>query len=294
MNADPTESSLPSETGVARAELRVSDLGATVDFYRDVVGLTVRDRTETDATLGTPERRLLDLRAAPDAPARGRGEAGLFHLAFLLPSRAALGAALERIEGTWELSGASDHVVSEALYLRDPEGNGVEIYRDTPPETWPRSDGRVGIDTLPLDLDAVRAAHTDRNAAASEESVPPETKLGHVHLEVTDLDAAVGFYRDGIGFGVTHEHGDEAAFLAAGDYHHHLGLNTWQGRREPKREDGRGLVAYEIAVPDAVALEAVAERLADTAGIDIEDGPADGALAVTDPDGIRVRIVVED
>lgn len=283
---------LPSTTRMGCVTLRVADLDDAVAFYRDVVGLTLRERDGDGATLGTADRDLLDLRAAPDAPERGRREAGLFHVAFRVPSRAALGAALARIESRWELTGASDHVVSEALYCRDPEGNGVEVYRDTPPETWPREGSGVGIDSLPLDLADLADAAPEAGADARG-GVPDGTDVGHVHLEATDLARAEATYADALGLDVTQRYGDSAVFLAAGDYHHHLGINVWNGRTSPKRPESRGLDAFEIVVPDAATLETAAERLAGVEGVAIEGEPADGTLAFVDPDGIRVEVVVD-
>jgi catechol 2,3-dioxygenase len=179
---DSTDAAMPASAHVGRVGLAVNDLDAMVQFYADVVGLHVRSRDDDSATLGAGGDPLLVLRADPDAPERGREEAGLFHTAFRLPARAALGDALNRVQDRWQLSGASNHLVSEALYLSDPEGNGVEIYWDRPREEWPVTDeGRVGMDTLPLELDGLRAV------AAGDDAVPPDTDVGHVHLEVTNL-----------------------------------------------------------------------------------------------------------
>ncbi|MFB6118384.1 VOC family protein [Halosegnis sp.] len=278
------KATLPPETRIGRVALAIADLNRMTDFYADVVGLVVRERTDDQAVLGTTETPFLVLEAS-DAPERAPDETGLFHTAFRVPDRTALGAALERIETDWRLTGASDHLVSEALYLRDPEDNGVEVYCDTPRETWEMlPNGRVDIDTRPLDLGPIRAA------GDGGETVPAETDVGHIHLEVSSVAAAREFYVDTLGFRVRREWPDaeqpDALFVAAGDYHHHVGLNTWQGRTAPKT--GRGLAWAEILVPEA-GLTALKSRLRDA---DIEVG-GDHELQITDPDGIDLRLRVQ-
>ncbi|MFB6161524.1 MAG: VOC family protein [Haloferacaceae archaeon] len=274
---------LPPSTRVGRAALRVADLGATVAFYRDVVGLAVLREDGEGATLGVEGTALVELRADADAPDRPGDAAGLYHVAVRLPSRGALGDALERVREHGRLEGASDHRVSEALYLADPEGNGVELYRDRPRSEWPvAADGTVRMDTLPLDRDALAAA------ADGGSSAPSGTDVGHVHLEVTSLPAARAFYVDALGLRVRQAWDSSALFLAAGDYHHHVGLNTWQGRSTPAT--GRGLAWFELVVPDAAALDDARARLR-THGADVT--PVEGGIAVADPDGIAVRLVAE-
>ncbi|KYH27089.1 glyoxalase-like domain protein [Halalkalicoccus paucihalophilus] len=275
-----TPNALPASTRVGRVALRTNDLDRLVTFYRDVVGLAVLDRGEDRATLGAGGTSLLELVADPDAPPREPDETGLFHTAFLVPSRAALGDALSRIRERWHLDGASDHRVSEALYLADPEGNGIEIYRDRPREEWPTNEGRVEMDTLPLDLDALG----DRRRG--EAAVPDGTTIGHVHLEVSSLSRAHEFYAEGLGLGVRQEWSDAALFLAAGDYHHHVGVNTWNGRTSSAR--GRGLAWFELLVPNREALAAVRDRTGGPEPIDETDAPS-----LSDPDGIELRVRVE-
>jgi len=277
-----TESPLVPETArIGRTALRVTDFEQMIDFYRDVVGLTVLTRDETAATLGVDGTPVLVLEHAENASPRGRAQAGLFHTAFKLPSRAALGAALERVRERWQLDGASDHYVSEALYLTDPEGNGVEIYTDLPRGEWPRAaDGTIEIGTAPLDLDDV-AAESDGSATA-----PPGTTVGHVHLEATSLEATREFYADTLGLTVQTETRG-ALFLAAGDYHHHLGVNTWHDRSQPAGNRGLGLAWFEFVVADDEALTTVRQRLDDA---DVEVSDRDDGIEITDPDSIAIRI----
>ncbi|MFC5136381.1 MULTISPECIES: VOC family protein [Haloferacaceae] len=270
---------IPEETHLGRVALRVGDLEPMTAFYRDVIGLSVLDRNGTTATLGTGWTPLLELTADPDAAGRARTEAGLFHTAFRVPSRAALGDALERIRNRWELDGASDHDVSEALYLDDPEGNGVEVYRDRPRETWSTvGDDRVHMVTEPLDFEGVAAA------ATGEERAPADTDVGHVHLEVASLEAFERFYIAAFGFDLRATYPD-ARFVAAGGYHHHVGANTWSGRTEPAG-DGRGLDWFEVVVSDDALRRELRDRLPANLESTIENG-----FAVADPDGIEIRVV---
>ena len=244
--------------------LRVKALDRLVEFYRDVVGLPVLERVDDRAILGTPTQPLLVLQAEPSIEPRSQASAGLYHTAFRVPTRAALGDALPRVEGG--LTGASDHGVSEALYLRDPEGNGIELYHDRPQSEWPHEDGSLIIPTNPLNLDALRAEATENNR------VPTDTDIGHVHLEVTNLQASVGFYSNTVGMRTRYSV-PQAAFLAAGDYHHHLGLNTWQERTEPRT--GAGLDWFSIITDENPETEMSNQH-------DLDD--------VRDPDDISIRV----
>lgn len=294
---------LPGSTRVGRVGIRVADLDRAVDFYTDVVGLAVVDQSIDRVDLGVDDERLLTLIAAPDAPERGPREAGLFHVAVRVPSQAALGEVLGRFESAWRLTGASDHLVSEALYARDPEGNGIEVYRDRPRAEWPDGpDGRVAMDTLPLDRDRVRSAIDGKGPDRT--ALPAGSVVGHVHLEAVDLDATRAFYTDVVGLRVRQELGSDAAFLAAGEYHHHLGLNVWNRRREPAG-DGLGLAWYELVVPET-ALGPLRERVerspapvskvneGETEASGVSEAvsgvsESDVAFETVDPSGIRVR-----
>ena len=273
---------LPAATRIGRTALRVDDLGEMVAFYRDVVGFRTLAESSSRAVLGVADTPLLVLDADAEAAARAPESAGLYHNAFRVPSRAALGDALARVREQWELTGASDHRVSEALYLVDPEGNGVEIYRDFPREEWPHGDdGRVRMGTEPLDLDAVA------DAAVGASTLPDGTDVGHVHLEVRSLEAFGAFYVDTVGF-EPQTTLPSARFVSAGGYHHHLGANTWHRRTEPA--SGAGLAWFEVVVPDDGALDALRGRL--TAG-GYDPTAVDGGVAVTGPDGIELRFRAE-
>jgi catechol 2,3-dioxygenase len=272
--------SIDPRTTVGAVSLVVGDLPRVRDFYESAIGLKGLEEEGDRVVLGAGAEPVVELNGVPDAPPRLPGTSGLFHMAIRVPNRAELAKTLRRVlEAGARFSGASDHLVSEALYLNDPEGNGIEIYADRPREEWPRSNGEIGMDTLPLDLDGL----------AAELSGPPGglvaegTQMGHVHLNVGDLDAAEGFYVGVLGFDVTARGYPGALFLSAGGYHHHIGVNTWAGEGAPPPPPGsRGLRRYEIVLPDAEQLSGAEERLTG-AGIDAD--VRDGAIELADPAG---------
>ncbi|WP_248517659.1 VOC family protein [Salinarchaeum laminariae] len=295
---------LPAAAGIGRVHLRVADLDEAVAFYQDVIGLDRLDPDTVEASTPAPDGAelqravfgvasdpLLVLDAAPDAPNRSPAEAGLYHLAIRVPDRATLGAAIARLRERDLIDGAADHGVSEAIYCRDPAGNGLELYVDRPRAEWPMAGDRVEMGTDPLDLDALVALADDGESSDRSGALPAGTTIGHVHLEVTDLDATDEFYADLLGMGPRQRMGDQALFLAAGEYHHHVGANTWRRRSAPIENDSLGLESFEVVLPDDDALDAAAARFED-AGITVER-PADGVAAVFDPDGIAVRLRVD-
>ena len=241
--------------------------------------------TDGVVALGVDGRPLVELVADPDAPARPPHTTGLFHLAILVPTRADLARALRRLAATgWRLSGASDHLVSEALYLSDPEGNGIELYRDRPRDEWPIADGALRMDTLPLDLGSLLS---EDDGGSSDDGMPAGTVLGHVHLQVAELDPAETFWVDALGLDVTVRGYPGALFTSAGGYHHHVGLNTWAGVGAARPPAGsRGLVRFELVVPDADALEAAGNRVAAVEAVELTN---DGVLA-PDPSGNAVLL----
>ncbi|HWG07406.1 MAG TPA: VOC family protein [Solirubrobacteraceae bacterium] len=216
---------------IGAVRLAVADLPRSADFYERVLGLPAIDRDERGALFGAdPEQPVLELNAIADPTPLSPHDTGLFHVAWLHPSRAALAETVQRIaRAGWPLEGASDHGVSEAIYLSDPDGLGIEIYTDRPRESWERSpDGRLRMITQPLDIQDLLAQAPSEVDAASE-TVAPGTGIGHVHLKVADVPRAVAFYRDTLGFEEQAQL-PSAAFLAAGGYHHHIGLNSWQSQ----------------------------------------------------------------
>jgi catechol 2,3-dioxygenase len=277
--------SIAADTRMGAVRLTVGDLDGARDFYRDAIGLSELDHADGVVRLGTTNgESLVELAGSPDAPPRPRGTSGLFHLAILVPTRADLARALQRVaEAGWRLSGASDHLVSEALYLNDPEGNGIELYRDRPREEWPVRDGVLQMDTLPLDLDGVLG---ELHREDAEAAMPVGTRMGHVHLNVSDLTAAEAFYAGALGFDVTVRGYPGALFVSAGGYHHHLGLNTWAGEGAPPAPEGsRGLRQFEIRLPGADQLAAEEDRLREAGFEPRRDGDE---VRATDPSGNAV------
>ena len=256
---------IPSETHIGPVCLTVADLDREREFYERAIGLRVLgDEGDADGStlrLGADGTVAIELIGDPDAPPRRRGTTGLFHLAILVPSRADLASALRRVVGAGgPLAGASDHLVSEALYLADPEGNGIEVYRDRPREEWRRVDGQIEMATLPLDLDSLLAEQREGESSHA----PAGTRIGHVHLHVADLAAAEEFYAGVLGLDVTVRGYPGALFLSAGGYHHHIGVNTWAGEGAPAPPPGsRGLRHFEILLPGTADLEAAERRLRD-------------------------------
>jgi catechol 2,3-dioxygenase len=272
--------SIDPGTSMGPVRLTVADLDRARDFYRDAIGLTELPSANGVVVMGAGEEPVVELVGDPDAPPRPRGTSGLFHLAILVPSRPDLARALQRVaEAGWHLSGASDHLVSEALYLSDPEGNGIELYRDRPRGEWPKDDGNLQMATLPLDLeDLIREA-----GDGGEDTMPAGTRLGHVHLQVGDLKAAEDFYSGLLGFEVTVRSYPGALFVSAGGYHHHVGLNTWAGEGAPSPPPGsRGLRWFEVLVASDAELEQIATR-AEAANVTMKR--EDGGLLLADPSG---------
>lgn len=263
--------------------LNVSDLEAMHAFYAGPIGLEEVGRGEGFVVLGSAGRPMVELREVAGATAREPGTSGLFHLAVLEPSREALAATLRRlVDAGVPLGGASDHIVSEALYLNDPEGNGIEIYRDRPADEWTWVDGQVEMATLPLDLGSLLAE------SQAGENGDPGVTLGHVHMNVGDLGTARAFYEGVLGLDVTTDGYPGALFVSAGGYHHHIGLNVWQGIGAPPPPEGsRGIAGLTMRVPDERDLDGIAGR-ADAVGVPV--GRDGGALLLTDPFGVPLRV----
>jgi catechol 2,3-dioxygenase len=284
----PAAARIDPATTVGTVRLIVSDLDGIATFYERAVGLRPLERSGDLVRLG-PEggAPLVELVGGPDAPPRPPRATGLFHLAILVPSRPELAVALRRVaDAGWQLTGASDHLVSEALYLRDPEGNGIEIYRDRPRDEWPRANGTIQMDTLPLDLHGV-LSELDR---PPEDGMTADTRMGHVHLQVSELRDTGAFYEDLLGFDVTVRTYPGALFLSAGGYHHHVGLNVWASQgQSPPAPGSRGLDRFEVILPSTDELERVAGRLADAG---VETDRDEGGVRATDPSGNGVRLSV--
>lgn len=258
-----TESIHPA-TSIGSVHLTVSDLSRSLDFYEDVLGLR-RDTTQMDdrvalSVAGAAPPHVV-VHARPGAQRRRPGTTGLYHFALLVPSREALARVIRRlVERRWPINGASDHGVSEAIYLSDPDGNGIEVYADRAREEWPYRDGEVQMVTEPLDLASIMSELREPNC--DNPSLHPDTHVGHIHLHVSDLERARWFYHDVLGFDIVAYYGRQALFVSAGGYHHHIGLNTWAGvGASPPAPDAVGLRRFTIIVPSHVEVERLAERL---------------------------------
>jgi catechol 2,3-dioxygenase len=277
------------DTTVGTVRLTVSDLVRSRAFYERVIGLQTVDHDDGTLGLGVGDGHpLIELHGDSSATGLDPRATGLFHLAVLLPTRADLAFALARLaDARWPLDGASDHLVSEALYLSDPDGNGIEIYRDRPRDQWPRADGEIQMATLPLDLDDVMGELA--GARDLQRIVPAGTEIGHVHLQVADLGDAEEFYSGVLGFDVVVRTYPGALFVSAGGYHHHIGLNTWHSAgASPPPPGSVGLRSFEVDLPGERELELVLGRVR-AAGIEIEQLGPGGAL-IRDPSGNGVLL----
>jgi catechol 2,3-dioxygenase len=265
--------------------LAVGDIERSADFYERVLGLALIDRQPGRARLGAdsahPALLLEEIAAPTPVPV---GSTGLFHVAWLHPSRAALAESVRRVAGAgWRFEGASDHGVSEALYLSDPDGLGIELYADRPRERWqcPADGNGVVMVTEPLDLEDLLAQAPEQPAGA----MAPGTVVGHIHLKVADVPRTNAFYRDALGL-QEQARLPSAAFLSAGGYHHHVGLNSWQSAgAQPAPDSAPGLRRVEFALADPQAVDAVERGLLDTGWTPARKPDDEGGLSVRDPDG---------
>lgn len=277
---------LPSNLRLGAVHLTIANLERSLDFYQNAMGFKMHRQENKIAYLGAGADDLLVLYENPTATPLRRHQAGLYHFAILVSSRWELARVLYQFATTeTPIQGASDHTVSEAIYLADPDGNGIEVYRDRPRQDWTLPNGEIAMGTDALDLNGLL---TELNAENIEWSgLSAETTIGHVHLHVDRLDIAEQFYRDILGFDLMMRYGDMASFLAVDGYHHHLGINTWQGTGVPAPlSDSIGLRQYSIRLPNQADLEAVMSRLSaakisynsDEIGIKVHDPAGNGIL----------------
>ena len=279
---------LPASTQLGHVSLQVADLARSLAYYQRVLGLRVLEHADGTALLGTQsgDRPLVHLTERPGAsPSPHHARLGLYHFAILLPDRPALGRFLAHLGSIGEQAGAADHLVSEALYLHDPDGLGIEIYADRPRSTWRAAGRQLRMASDPLDFaGVVRSA-----GGAPWTGTPAGTVMGHVHLHVADLQKAAEFYHGALGLDKMVWDYPGALFLAAGGYHHHLGLNTWAGAKAPMPTDADArLLEWRIALPSVADVQGAAASLA-MAGHQITAN-GDECLAV-DPWGTRVRLL---
>jgi catechol 2,3-dioxygenase len=275
---------LPPETTLGPATLRVADEKPALALYEQVIGLKVMDRKDGKIALGAGERPFLYLDVVPGTAPRPRhGSTGLYHIAILLPDRAALGSTIARIANAGIRLGAADHNVSEAIYLYDADGNGLEIYRDRPREDWQWKNGIVTMGNGPLDFEGIIA---EGGKEQPDEHLPAGTRIGHVHLQVADLAVAEKFYCAALGFVKTAVR-NGALFISAGGYHHHVGLNVWDSLNAPPAPiNSAGLEQFVIELPAAEL--AHVKRNIEIAGVKTAS-EGDGFI-VFDPWQTKIRI----
>lgn len=277
---------LPAALRLGPVSIAVADLERSIAFYQRSIGLAVQDRERGRAALGAGGEHVLILVEEPGAQPPGR-HAGLYHFALLYPSRQELARAARRLVDTGTpMSGASDHGISEAIYLPDPDGNGIELAADRGRERWGDLRDPATIGPRRLDMEGLLAL----DGAGDANGASPDLVVGHVHLHVGDVERALAFYRDAIGFEVMTRF-PTAAFVAAAGYHHHLAFNTWRGEGVPPAPAGvAGLREWRVVLPRDGDLGALRARL-ESAGID--SGDTDGGLTVCDPWGHPLRVTVQ-
>lgn len=280
--------SIDARTTIGDLALTVADLDRSIAFYTGPLGFRLLSRSDGGATLGVGDTPLLFLTEIPGVRPWPGNATGLYHFAILLPTRADLGRWLRNwLDHGYPVPGQGDHLVSEALYLSDPDGNGIEIYRDRPRDEWQWENGQVRMATLPVDI-------TGLLSLAESEGQPwhgfPEgTTIGHIHLQVGDIPQAAAFYGDVLGFDLMATM-PSALFISAGGYHHHIGLNTWHSRGAgPAPEGTAGLRSFTIDFADEPARAAVIERVVNAGG---EVGWDDATAVIRDPwqNVLRLRV----
>jgi catechol 2,3-dioxygenase len=282
----PPNYRLPEDTRVGPVRLAISDLDRSLSFYTNVLGLKVLTESSGAANLGAEgsSTALVELHEEQGVrPAPRRGLLGLFHFALLLPDRSALGRFLGHLGELSVPPGMSDHFVSEAVYLQDPDNLGIEVYRDRPRDEWREENGQLAMSTAPLDVEAVLAS----GGGQPWTGMPAGTRMGHVHLHVGDLDEGSRFYHDALGFDKVVWSYPGALFLAAGGYHHHLGTNNWaRGAKAAGEEDAR-LLEWRLHLGTAEEVDVAAKSLA-RAGYVVEREGTDALVG--DPWGTRLRL----
>ena len=275
---------LPAATAMGPATLRVADEGRALALYRDLIGLEIIERANGKIALGAGGKPFLFLDVVPGTRPRPPHATGLYHVAILLPDRAALGQTIARLTEAGIKLGAADHNVSEAIYLWDADNNGLEIYRDRPRAEWQWNDGLVTMGSAPLDFAGLLA---DGAKSRANGHVPAGTHIGHIHLQVGDIEEAERFYCGILGFARTAEWRG-ALFVSAGGYHHHLGLNVWGSKNGPlPPKNTAGLEQFVIELPNDADVAALRARI-EVAGLQVEQNGR--AFVVRDPWQTAIRI----
>lgn len=283
----PSAHRLPADIRLGPVRLQISDLARSLEFYTTVLGLRVIAESTSSAVLGAADGApLVELHAIPGTrPVAARRRLGLFHFAILLPSRVALGQFISHLSALGARAGASDHLVSEALYLSDPDGLGIEVYSDRPREMWRHEGRQLLMASEPLDMRSLVQEAADQPWSG----MPAKTVMGHLHLHVGDLERASSFYHEALGLDRMVWNYPGALFLAAGGYHHHLGLNTWAAGAPSAGDTDARLTSWEIRLPREADLVAVFESL-EGAGFPLHREKDGREGSVQDPWGTRLRL----
>lgn len=280
---------LHPKTDVGTVTLKVADLERSLAFYRDSIGLSILERSGGSAWLGAGGRKIMRLEEVPGARAASPRSTGLYHSAILFPDRSSLAIKIAQLANAGLSIGQGDHLVSEAFYLTDPDGNGLELYRDRPRSEWQWEGNTVRMASDPVDVQGMFAEIGDKQALRNP-SAPDGTRLGHIHLRVADVAEAERFYVGVLGFDVM-ARWPGALFVSAGGYHHHFGLNAWQSRGgRPGADDEAGLRAFSLLLPDQAELDRLVRQV-EAAGVAVER--ADGSVAlVRDPFENTIQLTV--
>ncbi|PJJ43705.1 catechol 2,3-dioxygenase [Glutamicibacter mysorens] len=283
------EDKLAATTHMNAVQLKVGDMKTMSEYYQQALGLAVLDETAEGTRLGRGTQELVNLQNAPGLQLPSRNEAGLFHTALLFDTKADL-AATVLSAAQFDQSrfvGSSDHLVSEAFYFTDPEGNGIELYWDRPRDTWSWSGGEVAMDTIYLDPNKFLNEHLNEQAITGQRQAAAD--IGHVHLQVGDVATARQFYVNTLGFDETTALGNQALFVSAGGYHHHMAMNVWNSRGAGPRKDTLGLGEVLINVPTEDEVGKLAERLAFAK---VENHHTGAELRFKDPWNNALRVAV--
>ncbi|GKV69734.1 glyoxalase [Sporosarcina sp. NCCP-2716] len=273
-------------TFVSHVALKVTDMQRSLEFYQHVLGFQVASQSPKKASLTADGKNvLLTLEQPENVSPKQTGTTGLYHFALLLPTRSDLAAVVRHLDSLGIQFGAADHLVSEAIYISDPEGNGIELYIDRDPSVWEWNNGEVVMTTDPLQFASLLA-----EPKHSWNGLPAATLMGHIHLHVSDLAQAEHFYCQGLGFNVVSRLGSQALFLSDGHYHHHIAVNTWTGIGAPAPSaSSAGLQSYSICYPDEAARERVIRQL-ETIGVPISK--KNDSYVTEDPSGNCIEVVV--
>ncbi|GAA4056949.1 VOC family protein [Amphibacillus indicireducens] len=273
-------------THIGQVRLKIEDLNRSLKYYQDVIGFEILDRSETTANLTADGKTsILKLEQPENVQPKQRRTTGMYHFALLLPTKKDLADFVIHLSEKNIQVGAGDHLVSEALYIKDPDGNEIEIYVDRDPKVWDWNGEEVAMTTDPLNFEALI---THRVQGEKWQGLPKETIMGHIHLHVAELEKTQEFYVKGLGFDIVNRFGSQALFLSTAKYHHHIGLNTWNGVGAPKPADNSvGMKSFELIYNDEAAIKATIANLEKIGATVVEE---DGRTFTYDPSGIRIEL----